>query len=342
MNILILSHKFYPNLGGIESISEMLADEFIKAGRQVRVVTWTIDLTQKNFAFKVIRNPGIRQLFQQYRWADIVLENNPCLRLAWPNFFIQKPRITGLQTWISRVDNRISNIDRIKRIYLSFAITVIACSDSLRKKSYENAIVIGNPYNHISFKNKPDIVRDKAFVFLGRLVSDKGADLAIKALSKLNQTTITGQKYLLTIIGDGEDRIKLENLVKELNLTNQVVFTGAKFGVELVNLLNKHRYILVPSVWEEPFGIVALEGMACGCLPFVSDGGGLPDAVGSAGLTFHRGDEDDLVKVIKQLLDNPLLENQLRGEIQQHLAKHTITVVAKKYLDVIESVAKNR
>jgi glycosyltransferase involved in cell wall biosynthesis len=76
--------------------------------------------------------------------------------------------------------------------------------------------------------------------------------------------------------------------------------------------------------------------MACGCLPVVSDGGGLPDAVGVAGLTFQRGNISDLVNCIQQLNKNTKLENQLRLAAIPHLLAHRTEVIAKKYLDIIE------
>jgi glycosyltransferase involved in cell wall biosynthesis len=100
--------------------------------------------------------------------------------------------------------------------------------------------------------------------------------------------------------------------------------------------------ILVPSRWEEPFGNVALEGMACGCIPVVSDGGGLPDAVGSAGLTFKRGDTADMVKRIREILHSKELEEKLRLEALQHLKLHHPKKVADRYLKVIREAVSSR
>ena len=342
MRILLLSHKFYPNIGGIESISEMLAVEFIEAGHQVRVVTWSLDETKKKFSFQVVRKPNVYELIKQYLWADVVFENNPCLRLIWPNFIISKPRIIGLQTWIARVDGQISIIDRLKRQNLIISKQVIACSESIRKKNWKNAIVIGNPYKLTQFEVKSEVRRIFDFVFLGRLVSDKGADILIKAFADLNNGIPCERQYTLSIIGDGEEKQKLIKMVSELKMDKKVHFTGSLIGEELVKKLNEHKYIVVPSVWEEPFGIVALEGMACGCLPIVSDGGGLPDAVGKAGVTFRSGDVDNLVTVIRNLINNPLYESDLRNKSAEHLTVHSSTVVARKYLDIIESVVNNK
>ena len=136
--------------------------------------------------------------------------------------------------------------------------------------------------------------------------------------------------------------MRLIDLKNKLNLNDKVFFVGVKKGSELVTCLNEHRYILVPSVWEEPFGLVALEGMACGCLPIVSNCGGLPNAIGNAGLTFRKGDVDNLVDVLTELLSNSLLEKKLRDYFPSHLALHTSTIVAKKYLNVIQSAINER
>src|SRR5690606_40338743 len=94
--------------------------------------------------------------------------------------------------------------------------------------------------------------------------------------------------FRLTIIGDGPEAPVLKALAVKYGLEHKVDFKGSLQGKELVDCLNQHKLILVPSRWEEPFGNVALEGMACGCIPVVSDGGGLAEAVGHAGLTFQR------------------------------------------------------
>ncbi|WP_366182399.1 glycosyltransferase family 4 protein [Flavobacterium ovatum] len=334
MKILILSHKFSPDIGGIESISKMFAEEFVKAGHEVRIVTHSLDTENQKGSYLVFRQPKTKTLFKQFIWADVVLENNPCMRLAWPLFFVRRPKVTGLQTWITSADGSTGITHHIKRYYLNFSSSVTACSYSLRQKTFYKALVIGNPYQHELFKIKKEIIRDKQFVFLGRLVSDKGADLAIKALSIINNSNRTS--YSLSIIGSGEEEIKLKKLVKILNLENIVTFFGSMQGEALVNTLNRHEFLLVPSVWEEPFGIVALEGMACGCLPIVSDGGGLPDAVGKAGMIFKRGDVDDMVKKMLKLLKDPLLTATLRNEMPKHLTLHTSEIVASKYLQLLK------
>ncbi len=338
MKILFLSHNFYPFIGGIEVISEMLCSSFAQAGHEVCLLTWADDGDDTSFAFEIIRKPSTYVLLRRHAWADLVFENNPGLRLSWPAIFFNRPLVIAIHTWISRTDGRIAIQDRLKRIWLKRAHTVIAVSEAIRKSCFLPAIVIGNPYRADTFKILDHVKRTVDFLFLGRLVNDKGPDMAIKALHQFNNSLAEGStRSSLTIIGDGPMRQQLEDLTASLNMQDQVSFTGALQGKELVFQLNSHRFLLIPSIWKEPFGIVALEGIACGCLPVVADEGGLPDAVGKAGLTFKRGDLNALVSCMKWINENPEAEDELRQAAKKQLKNFHPQHIIKKYLQVINA-----
>ncbi|WP_173809494.1 glycosyltransferase family 4 protein [Hymenobacter caeli] len=346
LKISFLSHKFYPDIGGIESNSEVLALAFTKAGHVVHLLTWTKNVVDEDRPYVIIRNPTTQQLVSNCLWADVVFENNPCLRMSWPNFFIGRPSVIALNTWVTRLDGSIAYQDRLKLWWLKRARRVIAVSRALRNRSWPAATVIENPYQIGQFRLISSVERTKDFVFLGRLVSDKGADQAIKALYQLTRSQdeelFALRKPSLTIIGTGPEAGALAQCVVELGLEEQVHFTGALRGEALAECLNQHRFLLVPSAWEEPFGNVALEGMACGCLPIASDGGGLADAIGPAGLLFQRNDVDALVKCIRHVLKNPELEQALRDKTPGHLAAHHPDLIAQRYLEVLEAAVPTR
>jgi glycosyltransferase involved in cell wall biosynthesis len=342
-----LSHKFYPFIGGIEIISELLAQYFAEAGHEVHLLTWTADRSGKMFPFSVIREPGMQRLFQEHAWADLVFENNPCLRLAWPGIFYGRPSVVALQTWISRVDGSIALKDRFKlHLWLRRASRVIAVSNALRKRCWPEATIIGNPYRAKEFKRLSEIPRSIDFVFLGRLVSDKGVQLAIRAIDKFKKLSTNDQlrpvHSRLTIIGEGPERERLADLVAELKLQDCVDFVGSLRGEALVECLNKHRFLLVPSEWEEPFGVVALEGIACGCVPIASDGGGLPEAIGTAGITFLRGNLDSLVECISKIMNDQAMQDELQKAGINHLKSFDPDFIAGKYLGVIEQFKGSR
>jgi glycosyltransferase involved in cell wall biosynthesis len=342
IKILFLSHRFYPDIGGIEVNSEVLALEFAKAGHQVKLATWTVDQGKKSFVFEVIRNPSILDLLKLHFWADVVFENNPCLKLSWPAVISSKPVILALRTWVARNDGSIGWQDKLKLVWAKRAKGLIAVSMAVKENSGLPAKVIGNPYRNQIFKNINRERKQYSFVFLGRLVSDKGANFAIEAFAKIIEQyrPDESQQFKLTLIGDGPENARLMKLTQTLAISDYVEFTGRLEGKELVDKLNEHKYLLVPSKTWEAFGNVVLEGMACGCLPIVSSTGGLPDAAGEAGVIFDVTKPDELTKVLLELLKNPIREAEIRRNSVLHLSNHTPERIGNKYLEVIYSARR--
>jgi len=99
--------------------------------------------------------------------------------------------------------------------------------------------------------------------------------------------------------------------------------------------LNEARILVVPSLWNEPFGIVALEGIACGLAVVGSAGGGLPEAIGPCGLTFPNGDAAALAARLAELLRRPGRIGELLAAAPAHLARHNPTAAARAYLAVM-------
>ena len=344
MKILFLSHKFYPDIGGVEVSSEILANYFSKEGAEIHLVTWSEEKKPKIFPYKIVRNPNRVRLIKEHLWADVIFENNPSLKLSWPLWFLPKPHIIAIHTWINRIDGSFGIQDKLKLKWLKRADAVISVSKTLRDVIFPKAVVIENSYNNSLFQRHYNVEKNSDFVFLGRLVSDKGGDMAIELIKRLHQSNELNEKprkYNLTLIGDGPERKRLENMVERFNLVEYIDFAGALTGENLVKCLNKYRYMLVPSRWKEPFGIVALEGMACGCLPIVSDGGGLPDAVGNAGVVFQRNNLGSLYEKVQELLENPILESSLRNNFANHLKGHTTEVISKQYFKLLKSSASH-
>jgi glycosyltransferase involved in cell wall biosynthesis len=96
--------------------------------------------------------------------------------------------------------------------------------------------------------------------------------------------------------------------------------------------------MVIPSLWEEPFGIVALEGIACCDTIISSCRGGLPEAVGKCGVLLVPTSDNltaAMLSVIEAKISGVLLPGQPSDEIRaSHLAKHTPQAVTKKYLEV--------
>ncbi|NEP27841.1 glycosyltransferase family 4 protein [Moorena sp. SIO3I6] len=332
MNIIIYSPLFYPSIGGLETIVSILAHEFVDQGHEVKLVSQTPATDSKSFPFEVIRRPNARQLLKLTHWCDVFFQGCVSLKGIWPLFIIPKYLIITHQTWYRRSDNSLGWQDYLKYFVSRFA-TNISISNAVAEYIPARSIVIPNSYRDDVFYEIPEIPRDKELVFLGRLVSDKGVDLLLEALANLKSIGLTPK---LTIIGGGAEESQLHQQAKDLDIINQIDFVGTKVEQELAQILNAHKIMVVPSRWQEPFGIVALEGIACGCVVIGSQGGGLKDAIGPCGVTFPNGDVIALTQTLANLLKEPDQLSQYRQETVSHLSRHQKAEVAKAYLQVFE------
>jgi glycosyltransferase involved in cell wall biosynthesis len=166
-------------------------------------------------------------------------------------------------------------------------------------------------------------------------VSDKGVDLLLRALDLLKQDGLSPD---LTIVGTGPEENDLRRLAATLGLDKQVSFVGQKPGAAIAEILNRHLILAVPSRWAEPFGVVALEGIACGCIVVGSEGGGLKEAIGPCGLTFENRNVEALAAELKRVMSEPKLQSTLRERADEHLVKFQSDAVAAAYLRIMEKM----
>jgi len=116
---------------------------------------------------------------------------------------------------------------------------------------------------------------EKMVLFIGRLVPQKGVEYLIKAVPKIAHRQ-WGAKFI--IAGDGWSKSYLEELSASLGYSDRIRFLGFVSDSELVELTMSADALVVPSVYE-PFGIVALEGMAAGVPVVAASVGGLAEIV---------------------------------------------------------------
>ena len=332
MRILLCSYAFRPSIGGIETSSEVLAREFSGMGHDVRVATCSGGGEESEQFYKVIREPSLLELFSHYRWAELVLHNNLSLRLLWPNLLTKKLCFVITQTWLSGVRNEESPMSRMKRCVLKRCHNV-GISNAIAAHVKHPSVIVRNPYDDATFFCDSSSRKTRDLLFAGRLVSDKGLFTLLHTLKKL-----TGENLYpsLTVAGDGPERLASEALVRELGLDAQITFTGALKARELAQLMNQHRILVVPSRWDEPFGIVAVEGIACGCVVVGSRSGGLPEAIGPCGVTFENGSADDLADRLIALLNSNSRIDELRASSAHHLEQFKASNIASKYLELFE------
>ena len=82
MKIFLTSLLFAPSIGGIETVSMLLAREFIVAGHEVRVATSTPDPAGTDYGLDIVREPTFSQLYARAKWCDVYFQSNISLPLA--------------------------------------------------------------------------------------------------------------------------------------------------------------------------------------------------------------------------------------------------------------------
>jgi glycogen(starch) synthase len=335
MRILAMSRSFLPSLGGIETTTDALTRAWAAAGHEVTIATETPgEDAPPDRRITLLRCPSRRALLKAARQADLVWHNHLSLRAAWTQALAPRPWVVTHQGWLRRSDGTLTAGYRLKRL-VSRRAHAVAISQAIAADLPGPATVIPNPYRDRLFRNlrRP---REYELAFLGRLVSDKGAGLLLEALARLKAA---GRSPRLLIIGSGPEERLLQARAGQLGLSEQIRFAGALRDEALVGAMNSAAILVVPSLYEEPFGIVALEAIACGCTVIASSGGGLPEAVGPCGLTFPNGDAGQLAARIGELLASPARRDALAACAPGHLAGFTTEAIAARYLRLFETVA---
>src|SRR5262249_12874016 len=180
MKILAVSRSYLPNLGGLETAAAALTAAWAAAGHEVRLVTQTPGPNDE----MVIRRPDPVRFLSLTRWADLVWHNHISLRAAWPLTAVWRPWVVTHQTWLGRPDDGLHWTGRVKRLVLQRAHPV-AISSAIAKELPVASVVIPNPYRDRLFRLLPDEPRSYDLAFLGRFVSDKGAQLLLEAMAGL-------------------------------------------------------------------------------------------------------------------------------------------------------------
>lgn len=169
-----------------------------------------------------------------------------------------------------------------------------------------------------NFKNKLNIKdNEKIVITTSRLVYKNGIDVLIKAIYEL-KNLVPLVKIKLLILGDGELKNELENLVLKLDLKNEVLFLGFVFQDKIYEYLAISDVFCRPSR-SEGLGNSFLEAMACGVPVVGTNVGGIPDFLiyGETGLFCKVDNECDLAEKIKILLE----DNILRAKIIENAKK---------------------
>jgi glycogen(starch) synthase len=364
LNILLYSHYFPPSIGGAEaivlSIARGLAElrgNTLSSDFKVTVITQTPakDFDDSVLPFRVVRQPGLRRLWQEIRSSDVVHLAGPALaplllallgrkRVVVEHHGFQTICPTGqlliepsavpccghfmagrhLQCLRCRPDSnwlrswKLWFLTFVRRSLCSQVAANIMPTEFLaRLVDLPRMRVIPHGVEAVPTELRPAHgPSPPVVVFQGRLVSTKGVPVLLEAASRLRSKN---RSFELVIIGDGPESSKLRTLAKDLQLSPYIRFTGRLEADALENALADASAVVIPSLGGEVFGLVVAENMARGVPVVASDLGAFKEVLGEAGTTFRVGDANDLAQELAKILDDPDLASSMRVRARQRV-----------------------
>jgi glycogen(starch) synthase len=180
---------------------------------------------------------------------------------------------------------------------------------------------------------------EKLVLLVGRLVYEKGFQLALDALPEVIERV--GRVRFL-VAGSGTHEHELKAQATRLGLDAHGTFLGWIGDDVLHSLYRIADLCVVPSIYE-PFGLVALEAMASGCPCIVADTGGLREVVPlgeRVGLRFNGGDPEHLGVMVERLLVDEPLRERLVAEASEHVLRFDWHDIAARTRGIYDSLAR--
>ncbi|MFW5700792.1 MAG: glycosyltransferase family 4 protein [Cyclobacteriaceae bacterium] len=205
----------------------------------------------------------------------------------------------------------------------------------------ERIRIIHNGVDYRKFYNPPKKIikfgKKVKLINIGSFQEKKNQMFFIPIAKELNKR---GLDYEINLIGDGEKKAEVEDLVKTNNLESKFYFHGK---VDNVEKWLRESDIYVHTAWYEPFGIVFLEAMASG-LPVVTlDGKGNRDLIkdGCNGFFIEKQDANQFADRIIQLIVDRVLYKTMSNHAQCFSKTFDMETKAQEYYDFYKSIASN-
>jgi len=334
MNILIVNNLYYPNhLGGAEISTQLLAEELVKNGNKVTIISLTMDNEYKEVVNNVlvyhiqisnIYNPfndhfAKRNIFFKVIWAIIDSFNIFLAYKYYKIIQIEKPdvihtnNIQGLSPLIWLVGKKIFKIKIVhtlrdyfllcprsimykntkncdkqcldckivskpRKFFSKYIDTVVGISEFVLNKHLDNSYfqiqkksVVANSVTLVETNSKNLMNSDfVVFGYIGTINKSKGVELAIEAFNKVNNN-----KKKLLIAGKGDDQY-VQKIIKQYKHISEIKFLGHQ---EKSVFFNRIDVLVVPSLWNEPFGRVIIEAYSYGVPVIGVNHGGITELI---------------------------------------------------------------
>jgi len=212
-------------------------------------------------------------------------------------------------------------------------------ADRLPPSLHPRIRVVRNGVDAAAFRRdrEPGAELPLRVAFVGRMQPEKGAAVLVDALRRLDRDDLR-----LRIIGSQgfDPRATLSDFERDLRraaepLGDRVEFRPFVPRDEVARVLGSSDIVVVPSTWRDPMPLTVLEGMAAGAALVASDIGGIPEAVGDAGMLVPPGDPAMLATALARLADDPGLLRRTAAACRVQAERRDWSHVARELDEVL-------
>lgn len=217
---------------------------------------------------------------------------------------------------------------------------IVSNSEGLKELALESnpkqkIDIIYNGINTQEFKPDDSLKKNSKFIITpgaSRITSRKGLQYLIEAVYKLSQ------KYpniYLKIIGDGDERTRLEELIKKLNIEDKVEFLGQISHENIFSYYQEANVFVLPSL-NEGMSNTMLEALSSGLPIIATDTGGSKELIeeGENGYIIKMKNSDDIAQKLERLISNPELRKRMGENSRKRALELSWESVAEKYATV--------
>jgi len=196
-------------------------------------------------------------------------------------------------------------------------------------------VFIPNVVEYVPGEDEISSLREKRLISIGRLSSEKGFMDLLKIFNIISNDY---PDWCLDIIGDGNERKKLEKYIKDSKIDDKVTLHGFRDKEYIYDMLSKSSIYLMSS-YTESFGIVLLEAMSCGlpCIAFQSaEGASEIITSGRDGYLIKNRNFSAYIKKVEDLINDYDIRKKIGQEGRRTIKRYTAEVVGKDWFKLFE------
>jgi len=244
---------------------------------------------------------------------------------CWDRSFYPKKLFVGswlIGFWEKYVKNKFIKI---------FAVSAVTQDELVKNLNVdENKIIVVNHSYDDTIYNYSERDVKKRFLYVGRFEAEKGIDEILDYFSKKNN-------LLLTLVGDGSLTGQVKKFSNQYNNIKYISFVSDQ--KKLVEIYNEHDILLLNSKkvgnWEELFGMVLIEAMACGVIPIATDHKG-PKEIISDEIDGFVSSEKNFINRVDTLVNSNIDFLKVRENTIVSAKKYSTKEIAKRWEFIFE------